>query len=45
MLSIHPNALFGSADNRDVFRICALHKEKGEACTESAMPGVKGKEI
>lgn len=32
-------------NNRDVLRICALHKEKGEACTESAMPGVQGREI
>lgn len=32
-------------NNRDVFRICALHKENVGVCTETAMPGVQGKEI
>lgn len=43
-----PSILMHSLDllnNRDVFRICALHKENVEVCTETAMPGVQGKEI
>lgn len=43
-----PSILTHSLDllnSRDVFRLCALHKEKAGACTETAMPGVQGKEM
>lgn len=32
-------------NNRDVFRICALHKERAGVGTETAMAAVQGKEI